>query len=244
MAKLHELIAVEGDLKSKALAVLSEIGSLFSSGAGNFIGHTRSYTPMVDGGDNLPSENKEVGAAVRSELSRLASTVGGWIDVSVQKEQSNTQTRADVIVDGLPILSGLSAPALLNLESKLVTLRSVYNAIPTLDVSERWTYNSGAEVFESDPTRSYRTKKVPRALVLYDATDKHPAQVQAFTEDVPEGTWTTVKRSGAITLRAKRELLDRLDRLAQAVKEARQRANDVTANKDTVASAIFTYIHK
>ena len=32
----------------------------------------------------------------------------------------------------------------------------------------------------------------------YEATEKHPAQVETYTEDIKVGEWTMVKFSGAI----------------------------------------------
>lgn len=70
--------------------------------------------------------------------------------------------------------------------------------------------------------RTVRTKKVPRNHVKAEATDKHPAQVDVYYEDVPVGYWTTVKFSGALPARRVNELLDRVEKLQQAVKFARE----------------------
>ena len=46
--------------------------------------------------------------------------------------------------------------------------------------------------------QTLRTKKVPRNHVKAEATEKHPAQVEVYYEDVAVGYWTTVKFSGAL----------------------------------------------
>lgn len=48
--------------------------------------------------------------------------------------------------------------------------------------------------------------QVPRNHVKAEATDKHPAQVEVYHEDVPVGYWTTVKFSGALPARRVNEL--------------------------------------
>jgi hypothetical protein len=88
------------------------------------------------------------------------------------------------------------------------------------------------------------TKKVPNVLVLYEATPEHPAQVQAFNEDVRVGTRTTMLQSGMVSFQDKAKILNRIDKLLRAVKEARQRANDVDIAAIKVAEAIFNYIRE
>ena len=244
MGKLHELIAVESDLKAEALRLCTEVGELFGKATAKFIGQIRKYQPLDDAGEKLPDETVELSTTVNEQLDGLWKAYGRWLDATIQKEVSNTSTMADVVVGGKSILSGLPAPALLNLESKLATLRGVYNLIPTNDPAERWEYDSQQGVYVSSPKETRRTKKVPKALVMYEATKEHPAQVSGYTDDVPEGTWTTFKRSGMLSPTAKRDILERLDELIRAVKSARQRANDTEASKIEVAKAIRAYIHR
>ncbi len=56
-----------------------------------------------------------------------------------------------------------------------------------------------------------------------EATDKHPAQVGVYYEDVAVGFWRTVKFSGALPAKRVGELLERVEKLQQAVKFARER---------------------
>lgn len=244
MGKLHELIAVEGDLKSEATRVAGDVGSLFSSGQVRLVGQVRTYEPLDENGEKLPSEVSDLATTVKDELAQLHTAFGRWMDATVQKEVTNGATNADVEVDGVKVLSGLNAPALLNLESKLATLRGVYAAIPTNDPTEKWNYDDQLGIYVSDPRETRRTKKVPKALIGVEATKEHPAQVQYYTEDVPEGTWRVVKRSGMLSPTQKRVLLERIDILARAVKQARQRANDIEAKNTQVAEKIFEFIHR
>jgi len=78
-------------------------------------------------------------------------------------------------------------------------------------------------VYATVPTQTVRTKKIPKNWVKAEATDKHPAQVEIFHEDVIVGTWTTIKFSGAVPSMRVNELLTRVDRLVEAVKFARGR---------------------
>jgi hypothetical protein len=243
MTKLHELVAVEPDLKTKGQRALSETSSLFATGQVRLAGQSRAYAPLQEDGERLPDEITELATTVKQELDRMATEYGSWIDVAVQKEISNGKTSADVVVNGKVILPNLPAPALLNLESKLASLREIYQAIPTLDPTEHWEYDTSQGCWVAQAHQTQRTKKVPRVMVKYEATKEHPAQTEMYTEDVPQGMWTTIKRSGAMSLTEKRELLTRLDTLIIAVKTARQRANDADAVLERYSGSIFQFIH-
>jgi len=242
MGKLHELLAVEGDLKGQAQRDLHRALSLFTDGKGKLVGSLRSYQPLQEGGEDFADEVTLLASTVEAELDQVSSAFGRWMDAAVQKETTNRDTAADIVVDGVTIVENLPAPALLNLESKLAEIRKVYAAIPTNDPAERWEWAEQLGCWLSRPRTTYKTKKVPRAHVAYEATAEHPAQVQVFNEDVRVGEWTTVIESGMLTPQDKRRLLARLDVLARAVKQARQRANDIDAVNVEVAQKLFAFI--
>lgn len=242
MPKLHELIAVEGELKSEAIRIVSDAADLFTKGTSRLLGKVRKYRPLDEMGEKLPDEVVKLATTVGDELETAWLTISGWLDVTVQKELTNGRTSADVVVDGKVVLKDMSAPALLNLEQRLTTLRGLYESIPTLDPSEPWEWDGSSGAYVSR-AQTYRTKKVPKALVGYEATPEHPAQVQYYQEDIREGVWDTTQQSGMLSLPEKRQLLSRVDKLARAVKEARQRANSAEAVATKVSDAIKNYIH-
>jgi hypothetical protein len=239
MGKLHELIAVEPDLKDRAIKSAAQVGQAFQN-TGKFLGQTRKYTPANDGGQQLPFENKEVETSVAIQLARLRKDFGAWVDAAVQKEVTNTTATSKVVIGGTEYT--LPATALLNLENKLSQLRGVYAAIPTNDTSERWHWDEAERQWVSDPVETIRTSKKAERFVKYDATKEHPAQVDIIQVDVRDGTWATNKRSGMMAPAKKQEYLDRLDDLLLTVKKARQRANDVDADTMKISEALFKHI--
>jgi hypothetical protein len=241
MGKLHEVLAVEGDLKAKAQRELRRVSGVF--GSEQLIGMVRSYTPLDEEGMPLPGEYQELATTVRDELVAVAQHMGAWMDAAYQKEQGNTVTATDIIVDGVLLIKDISSPALLNLESKLVEVRKTYEAMPVLNPGERWHYDDGDGCWKAEPRITFRTQKVRKSFVAYEATDKHPAQVEVFTEDDRVGTWETVMYAGAVTAVEKQEYLDRIDKLIRAVKIARQRANDIEVTKEGISSTVFKYIN-
>ena len=243
MGKIHELLAVEGDLKAEAQRTLNRISGLFTSGQGKFVGKVRKYQPLSEGGEVFADEVTELATKVPDELGAFCAAYGRWIDAAVQKEVSNRDTHADVEVDGKVILGDLPAPALLNLESKLGEIRKFYAAIPTNDTTERWMRDEQNNRWVSSPRITYRTKKVPRSFEAAAATKEHPAQVTVFQEDERVGTWEQVIYSGMLSPVDKQKKLERLDQLARAVKQARQRANNTEANSDKVSDTLFGFIN-
>jgi hypothetical protein len=244
MPKLHELLAVEGDLKARAQQAKSKITKLFTDGTGRLLGRIITYQ-VDEGEDPRPPEVTELATTTQAELDQFQAAYSQWLDVAIQKEVTNQATMATVSIEAIDVFGyALPSTALLNLESKLVELKSVYSTIPTLDPSERWEWDEGQSHYVSVDRLINITKKVPKVLVLSEATEQHPAQTQPYHEDVKVGTRTTVLHSGMLTPKNKREILDRIDKLLRAVKEARQRANDVEITDVKVAEAIFNYIRE
>lgn len=241
MSELHQILAVEGDLKNRAQEALANARGLFGTDA--LVGQTRRYRPLEEDGEPLPAEDKELAVTVSGILEDVRAHYGAWLDVAIQKEFTNQTTAADVLVDGKAVFTAVPAPALLNLEGKLLELRGVFAATPVTDPSESWEWNAARGVWISEPHTTFRTNKVPKSFVAYEATKEHPAQVQVYNEDIRVGEWTTIKTSGAISPTEKRALLDRIDKLIKAVKQARQKANNAEVVDVNMASSLFAYIY-
>src|SRR6185437_6423737 len=131
---------------------------------------------------------------------------------------------------------------LLFLEKQLVDLHTFVQKLPTLDPSDEWEYNASADAYATPPVQTMRTKKIPRNHVLAEATKEHPAQVATYQEDVPQGTWSTVKFSGALPAQRVNELLSRVEKLQHAVKFAREEANSLDVTPQKVGEKVLGYL--
>ena len=78
--------------------------------------------------------------------------------------------------------------------------------------------------------------------MLYDATDKHPAQTQLITKDVNVGTWQHTRFSGALPEDEKKRLLKRIVGLQVATKKAREEANGAPVPQVKLGSKVFDYL--
>ncbi|WP_019633877.1 hypothetical protein [Actinomadura atramentaria] len=241
MPKLNQIIAVEKGVRAKAQRELAEARQLVQKQP-LLSGISRVYQPKDEDGDQLPPESTRVQVKVEEALRGTAAALTRLFDVTAAKDHANCEARADVVVDGRPLLRGVPVTYLLFLEKQLAELRTFLERLPVLDAAETWTFDPSTDAWKTDPVRTVKTRKVPFNHVKAEATDKHPAQVEVFYEDVAVGQWTTVKFSGALPARRVNELVDRLDRLAEAVKFAREEANAFEVADRPVGEAVFGYL--
>jgi hypothetical protein len=207
-------------------------------------GVSRTYQPRDDDGERLPPESTKVQVVVEDVLPQVANALGRLFDLQLTQDATNCVATGNVVVDGRTILADMPVTYLLFLEKQLTDLRTFIEGLPPLDAADNWTYDDARGCYASDPVQTVRTKKVPRNHVLAEATQHHPAQVQVYQEDVPQGTWTTVKLSGALPAERIRELRSRVGALIDAVKIAREDANSITVEDRKASEAIFGYLFR
>jgi len=248
MAKLHEILAVEPERERAAKKITQEAIKTLSDKHAMFLGSERSWR-MFDAGDEHeapPTEYQELATTVSDKLDWVADAVVRYYDTNLQKESTNQTAVADLVVGGKTLGEKLPATFLLGLETKLTKLRPLYEAIPVLPPSMEWrdAPELGKGVRQSvHPEKKYKTSKTFQHKVLYDATAEHPAQIERWEETVNVGESTREVWSGMLTTAEKAAMLQRLDELLQAVKKARQRANNVDIVKKRIGSALFGFIH-
>jgi hypothetical protein len=241
MGKLNQVLAVVAPKKKQAEAALTEAYHKIQK-AELFNGISRVYTPKDEDGDRFPAESKNVQATCKSLIDGVRGALVEMLDVVATQDHANCTAKGDVTVDGQVILSQVPATNLLFLGHQLVDLHTFVNKLPTLDPADEWEYNENADSYASAPAETVKTKKVPRNHVKAEATDKHPAQVEVYTEDVVTGYWKTIKFSGAIPAKEKNAMLARVRKLQEAVLRAREEANNVDVTPIKVGDSILDYV--
>lgn len=241
MAKLNQIIAVESGEKTRSHRDLTEVYQLLQRQQ-LLQGIARSYTPYDDEGETLPPESTRVQVRAADTINSVAENLARLFDVTATKDWANCVAKADVVVNGQTLLKDVPVTYLLFLEKKLVDIHTFVAKLPVLDASEQWHMDEAQNCWASDPIDTARTKKIPRNHVKAEATDKHPAQVEIFHEDVRVGTWKTVKYSGAMPASQVRKLLDRVELLQKAVKFAREEANNTEAPEVKVGKTLFDFL--
>ncbi|AOS64308.1 DUF7873 family protein [Actinoalloteichus hymeniacidonis] len=241
MTKLNQIIAVEKGVKSGALRDLASAQQALQKPA-LLAGISRTYQPKDEEGEQLPAESTRVQVKTEDVLRKTASVLTRLFDVTATKDWANCIAKADVVVDGRALLSDVPVSYLLFLEKQLTELHAVVKKLPLLDAAEDWNFEEASDHWRTEQVRTIRTKKVPRNHVKAEATEKHPAQVEVYYEDIAVGYWSTVKFSGALPARRVNELLERLEKLQNAVKFAREEANNLEITDQRIGDTVFGYL--
>jgi hypothetical protein len=184
--KLNQIIAVEKSVKSRSVQELAQAHHDVQKPA-LLAGIARTYQPKDEEGEQLPPESTRVQVQAEDILRTTAATLTRLFDVTATKDWANRTAAADVVVDGTVLLPQVPVPYLLFLEKQLTELHGFVRKLPVLDASESWNLDPSSDAWKTDPVRTIRTKKVPRNHVKAEATEKHPAQVEVYYEDVPVG---------------------------------------------------------
>jgi len=241
--KLHEVVAIRKGVKSRTYSELTNLHKKVQRDE-LFNGLSREFTALDDDGEVFPSESKRVQLDAADVLKRVAKLRTKFLDIEATQEFGNRQASADVVVAGETILTDVPATLLIFLEKELNDLHTFVGALPVLDESKTWHSDPNSHLFRTDPVRTHKTKKVQRPIVLYDATEEHPAQTQLITEDVTIGHWETTYRSGALPVPRKEALLERIDVLRDAVKRARSRANDTEVERRELGEKLLGWVFR
>lgn len=207
-----------------------------------FAGLVRTYKPVDDQGEQLPAETQRVqhkGEDILLDMRRLESD---WFDTVATKEWGNTKTRADIKVGDELILADVPVGFLLFLQKRLDDLLTFLRRMPQLDPTEEWDMDRANGYYRSAVVQSQKMKKVPRSLILVEATERHPAQAETFHEDIVIGYWDRIRYSGALSGPRVDDLIRRTVQLRDAVIAAREEANSIEVTKQEVASPLLGYI--
>lgn len=248
MAQLHELLAAE----KVPTAAWNQIQEETKKKFGNphfFNGHSKSLKMIVEDETNkaiedAAREEKEVVTTVYDTLEYALELFAKAEDIQFQKNATNQQALGQVSV-GTLMLAPMPVDELLGLENRLQKIRELFVLMPTVDAAVAWRPDNqaGKHIYVAEhPEVTTKTEKVPTPIVLAEATDKHPAQVNLVTKDVVVGKNTIVRRTGAATALQKAEAIKRVDSLMAEVKRARMRANETPIERVAVGGAITEWL--
>lgn len=205
-------------------------------------GLVRTYQPIDEEGEKFPDESKMVQVRVQDVLDKARKLQTELFDVVVTQDVGNTIAKADVEVDGVTVLKDVPVTSLLFLEKHLTDLHSIVGALPCVPQESNWRWDDNRGVYVSDVVQTAKTNKIPFPLVKYEATKEHPAQVEVVHKDKVVGYWSKTEFSGALSVKEKLEYINRVRKLREAVVRAREKANQVSVDHQSVGKAIFDYL--
>lgn len=251
MSQLHEILAAEKTATNTRDQLEKDTQNKFGKGEQYFTGFTKTLEMLGDSTSNSAIENaaRQDKALPTTVVETLDYFLNQWArteDVLFQKNATNTKALADLEFRGAVIATNVPVDELMGLETRLSELRKLATQIPTLDASREWEPDASAAQRGTwkavNPQITTKTEKKVTPVILYPATDKHPAQIEKVTEDVPVGTFTLNVISGATTAIQKANVLAVLDDLIIEAKKARTRANSVEVEKVQIGGVLKNLI--
>jgi hypothetical protein len=238
---LNQILAIEKGIRTRSYATITELHKS-SSTPTPMNGHTRTYVPTAEDETELPPEKKNVLMTHNRALDEASVAWKELWDITATKDFGNCTARADVIVDGKIIIESVPATFLLSMEKQLSDMQSFVEKLVELDPAEDWYLDENTGLFKSERIQAHRTRKIPEVINLSPATEHHPAQVQLCQIDRVVGHWNTIKFSGAIPRTEKQSLVNRVEKLLRAVKQARERANMTPVIRQKAGGALLEYV--
>lgn len=249
--KLHELLAVEGNLKEQANTARKDLLNTFEKKR-HLFKETRKVFHSTE--ENGPKEDEitealDLNTTVPREIEWIRPMLQKAMDASYQVCEGNMGARGAITLeDGTVIAANVPATALMELGHRLKDLQTFVAGIPTLDPAKGFKLDparsSDGDVFQAREERKPKTRKNKRGLLLSPPTDKHPAQVTLIEEDIPIGYYLEQEWSGLVTPARKADLLGRVEDLVRATKQALSRANEIELEVSThkIGSKLLTYV--
>lgn len=250
MAKLHELLAVDAQVKGQAEAARKDLMNTFEKKERHFTRKTITFISNKEGIAPKVEAHQDLQATVRRELKWLGAKLAGALDIGHQVDMGNTLAMADVTLDdGTIILKDIPATSLLQIGHRLKELQEFIASIKTLDPAQGFKADpnmstEGDTVYKALDAEKVRGDKVFEYVVMVPPTDKFPAQVKELMMDRPIGTILTQEWSGLITTAEKGDMLDRVEEVARAVKQARSRANEkeISVSQYKIGERLLNYV--
>jgi hypothetical protein len=241
--KLHQLLAVEKDIKGQATLKKVQIIDTFTRPE-LFEGFQRKYQSILDEGDDqLPGEVKNIQGIVNNLLQDYMSNQCQLVDLIFQKELSNLNAKADLKLSDSLVFENLPVQFLVQLENLFKDILITFKKLPMLDPAEKWEEDKTRNnIYMTAEKKTIRTKKIQQPIVLHEGDAHHPPQTQLISIDKTTGHWVTTKFSGAITPSEKERLVSNCMTVLLKIKRAKSSANDIPIVKKEIGRSILEYV--
>ena len=163
--KLNQVLAVEKGTKSRVYGEVTTMNASAQKPA-LFNGFAKVYKPKEEEGEQFPPESSRVQMNAREMLTSLSRLLAELCDVTAAKDWANCNAKADVVIDGKVIVAKAPATYLLFLEKQLNDVQTFVQNLPTLDPAEEWRFDEQVNLYKSDASKTARTKKLQKPIVL------------------------------------------------------------------------------
>jgi hypothetical protein len=209
-----------------------------------FSGFDRTHEPYQDELQQ-PGEEQRVQENATELICSLRKLYTEVIDITATRDFGNMHAFADVAVDGEVLIERAPVHFLLWLENQLSDIYTNLRKFPAEDPKEEWRSGDslppGMKRTATVDTPS--TKMVPKHLLSTSESDRHPQQVlDKWQDHVRTGTWHKVSYTTALEPKLRDAMVDRVNSLRDAVKIAREKANQTGVEDIHIGAALVSYI--
>lgn len=250
MPKIHELLAIDANLKGQSLKVRTDTTTNFEKRQNLFTERRKTFQSLEENAKQEVTieEQTTMQTTVAKELLWMTKHVIRSLDASFLVDKGNTQAKADIVTeDGEVLYKDVPATFLLSLEKRVKEIKDVLGRVQTLDSAKGFKLDPdfGEHVYVARELDKVRTRKDTRARELSKATDKHPAQFHLEPYDVVTGKVIEQEWSSLLTPGLKAELMEQAETLFRAVTSARSKANELTVDgKEKIGEALMEFLFR
>lgn len=245
MRKLHELLGSQSQIVTQATKVRNDLQTTFEKRSHLFGEKISRFQPNEEGAQAVIESQSSLQSSIAKELRWLRDLASKALDSEASIDVGNTKANADVrLDDGTVLLTSVPATQLLQLDKRLGEIQQFVSTIPTLDPAKGFTLDvqRGEGVYVAREVQKRRTRKDQVPLVLLAPTQHHPGSAVQITKDVEIGTIVEQEWSSLITPATKALMLERVEELRRAVKQARARANDIEVADVQIGAKLLDYV--
>lgn len=241
MPKLNQVNAIVTGRKGETEKFVGDLYKLLQV-KDKFVGFDKEYRPIKEDEDKLPPEKQKVEFRCWDLVQQAAEQWSELWDLILTQDVGNQIALAELKVDDKFSFPKVPVTFLLFLQKQINDVTTMVKALPTPDTAKTWEVDKQIGLLRSAPEETMRTKKIPKAIVKYDATEHHPAQTEVFNDDKVVGHYLKTHYSGAISVEKKGNMLQKLRVLADAIKVAREQANMASVENQRIGKALFEYV--
>lgn len=242
--KLNQIVSIVKGVKTSADRSITDLYHTIQK-PDLMVGLHREYVPDNDDApesERYPEETKPVINKSPDLLADFTKYFTRLFDVVLTQDTGNLSATGTITVDGGDLATDVPVPTLLFIEKNLSDLLVNLRKWPTTDSGTNWTWDVAQGLWRSTPVETVKTKKLPRSFTKYEATEKHAAQTEFYWEDAPTGRWRATKLSGALSPARRTQLIEKTEALLQAVKFAREQANELEIEDQKIGGALFEFL--
>ena len=241
--QLNQIIALVQGKKTRLQKFLTELHHSWTKQSDRLSGISRTYAPVDEDGEVFAPENRTVQVHAKDVIKIVEKHLGDFFNVVATQDYGNTNATADIMLGDVVLVPNVPVTVLLFLEKQLTDLRTFAISLPTLSNDRVWEQDSAKNCWVTQPEKTLKTQKKAEVIVKYEATKEHPAQTEMIQVDKTIGHWTTTHMSGALSEEYRNGVIEKIEKLQDAVKIAREKANSAEVTfQSQFANPILDYV--